>query len=109
MTESRNQRGPAPRQREVESRDNQKRSTPWTPASLTPQPNPREGLEFRYVRASMRGEADNINVSQALREGWEPVLASGADGCSRSQLLQRAGFAYANAPAGAKLADHVWR
>jgi hypothetical protein len=24
----------------------------------------------------MRGEADNINVSQALREGWEPVLAS---------------------------------
>lgn len=76
MTESRNQRGPAPRQREVESRDNQKRSTPWTPASLTPQPNPREGLEFRYVRASMRGEADNINVSQALREGWEPVLSS---------------------------------
>jgi len=24
----------------------------------------------------MRGEADNINVSQALREGWEPVLSS---------------------------------
>tara|TARA_R100001594_G_scaffold105334_1_gene139917 strand:+ start:690 stop:1004 length:315 start_codon:yes stop_codon:yes gene_type:complete len=24
----------------------------------------------------MRGEADNINVSQAMREGWEPVLAS---------------------------------
>ena len=24
----------------------------------------------------MRGEADNINVSQAFRDGWEPVLAS---------------------------------
>jgi len=24
----------------------------------------------------MRGEADNINVSQALREGWEPVLST---------------------------------
>jgi len=24
----------------------------------------------------MRGEEDNINVSQALREGWEPVLAA---------------------------------
>lgn len=76
MTESRNQRNPAPRQREADSRDNKKRTAPWTPASLTPAPNPREGLEFRYVRASLRGEADNINVSQAMREGWEPVLAS---------------------------------
>ena len=24
----------------------------------------------------MRGEADNINVSQALRDGWEPVLST---------------------------------
>ena len=23
----------------------------------------------------MRGEADNINVSQAMREGWVPILA----------------------------------
>ena len=28
------------------------------------------------MRASIRGEEDNINVSQALRDGWVPVLAS---------------------------------
>ncbi len=67
---------PESRERETETREQEKRATEWKPAPLLPQPNPREGLEFRYVRASTRGEADNINVSQALREGWEPVLAS---------------------------------
>ena len=62
--------------REVETRDSEARETPWKPAPLLPQPNPREGLDHRYVRASSRGEADNINVSQALRDGWEPVLSS---------------------------------
>lgn len=76
MTESRSNKEVPARTREVETRDTQMRETPWKPAALTPSPNPREGLDFRYVRASMRGEADNINVSQALREGWEPVLAT---------------------------------
>lgn len=76
MAESRSNKEVSPRNRDVETRETQKRETPWKPAALTPSPNPREGLEFRYVRASMRGEEDNINVSQALREGWEPVLAA---------------------------------
>ncbi len=76
MTESRSTKEVSVRTREVETRETQMRETPWKPAALTPSPNPREGLDFRYVRASMRGEADNINVSQAMREGWEPVLAS---------------------------------
>ena len=62
--------------RDTETRDSEVRETPWKPAPLLPQPNPREGLDHRYVRASARGEADNINVSQAFRDGWEPVLAS---------------------------------
>jgi hypothetical protein len=62
--------------RDTETRDSEVRETPWKPAPLLPQPNPREGLDHRYVRASSRGEADNINVSQAFRDGWEPVLAS---------------------------------
>lgn len=66
----------ASRDRETETREQEKRATPWKPAPLLPEPNPREGLEHRWVRASTRGEADNINVSQALRDGWEPVLAS---------------------------------
>ena len=62
--------------RSKETRDSEVRETPWKPAPLLPQPNPREGLDHRYVRAASRGEADNINVSQAFRDGWEPVLAS---------------------------------
>ncbi len=64
------------RDREVETRENDMRETPWKPAPLLPDPAPREGWDFRYVRASMRGEADNINVSQALREGWELCKAA---------------------------------
>ena len=64
------------RTREIDTREQEKRDEPWVSAPLTPMPDPRPGLDHRYVRASMRGEADNINVSQALREGWVPVLAS---------------------------------
>jgi len=68
---------PAPsRDRKIETREQEKRETPWKQAPLIPYPDPREGLEHRYVRASIRGEEDNINVSQALRDGWVPVLAS---------------------------------
>jgi hypothetical protein len=62
--------------RELESREQEKRTKEWEIASILPQPSPREGLDHRYARASSRGTDDNINISQALREGWEPVLAS---------------------------------
>jgi hypothetical protein len=62
--------------RDMETRETEQREESWKPAPLLPQPSPKEGIDFRYVRASMRGEADNINVSQALRDGWEPVLSS---------------------------------
>ena len=62
--------------RSSEDRDSQKRTTTWSPSSLLPDPDPRPGLEFRYVRATSRGEVDNINLSRALREGWEPVQSS---------------------------------
>ena len=64
------------RDRKLETREKEQRETPWKQAPLIPYPDPREGLEHRYVRASIRGEEDNINVSQALRDGWVPVLAS---------------------------------
>ena len=62
--------------RSSNTRDTQKRVTSWNPASLLPEPNARQGIEHRYVRATSRGEVDNINLSRALREGWEPVQAS---------------------------------
>ena len=64
------------RDRNTENRESKQRERIWKPAPLLPNPDAREGLEFRYVRSSMRGESDNINVSQALRDGWEPVLAT---------------------------------
>jgi len=73
MTESRKE-GSSPKNRET--RDTEKRKTPWKPAPLLPDPDAREGLDFRYVRVSMRGEADNVNASQAFREGWEPVVSA---------------------------------
>ena len=62
--------------RDTESRDHDLRDTPWQPAPLLPKPDAHPGLDFRYVRASYRGEADNINVSQAMREGWVPVQST---------------------------------
>ena len=73
MSESRKDES---RKRDNETRDQEKRETLWKPAPLLPTPDPREGLDFRYVRVSMRGEADNVNASQAFREGWEPVIST---------------------------------
>jgi hypothetical protein len=57
------------------SRDSDQREQPWKPSPILPVPDKREGIDHRWVRSSMRGQSDNINVSQALRDGWVPVLA----------------------------------
>ena len=45
---------------------------PWVnPASL-PFIKPRPGMEQRYIRVAMRGEADPVNTARKLREGWVP-------------------------------------
>jgi|TARA_S200002703_G_scaffold28737_1_gene24538 hypothetical protein len=61
--------------RSSENRDTQKRTATWDNSGLLPDPEPRAGLEHRYVRATSRGEVDNINLSRALRDGWVPVQA----------------------------------
>ena len=62
--------------RENQSREQEMRPTDtWRPASSLPVPNKREGLEHRWIRTSMLGQADNTNVSQKMREGWVPVKA----------------------------------
>ena len=40
---------------------------------MLPVPEPRDGIEFRYVRTSTLGNVDNTNVSSKFREGWTPV------------------------------------
>jgi hypothetical protein len=59
--------------REHETREADARPDTWTPPSVLPTPDPQDGYVFRWIRTSMRGEADNTNVSRKYREGWEPV------------------------------------
>lgn len=48
---------------------------PFVPASILPVPESEPGIDFRWIRTSMVGKADNKNVSQQFREGWVPVKA----------------------------------
>lgn len=61
--------------RSLESRESTMRSTPWNPSELLPTPDPRDGLEFKYVRVEYAHNIDNLNISSARRAGWEPVQA----------------------------------
>lgn len=62
--------------RELETRERTVRRRAWIPPDVLPNPNPEPGFEFRWVRVSTRGQADPMNISLKLREGWEPVKAS---------------------------------
>jgi|TARA_R100000479_G_C6303264_1_gene171108 hypothetical protein len=42
---------------------------------MLPDPEPRDGVEYRWVRTSTLGESDMTNVSSKFREGWTPVKA----------------------------------
>lgn len=58
--------------RDLQTRDTASRKKLWQPADLLPAPTPRDGVEFRYIRKSILGQADPTNTSRSFREGWEP-------------------------------------
>jgi hypothetical protein len=62
--------------RENETRAKLERPAKWMPPQLLPDPHPEPGYAFRWIRVSARGEADPMNISSKMREGWEPVKAS---------------------------------
>lgn len=62
--------------RELTTREKTARTRGWAPPELLPVPKPEEGYTYHWVRVATRGEADPMNVSSKLREGWEPVKAS---------------------------------
>jgi len=62
--------------RDLENRDSEMRDEAWVSSPSLPSPDPRPGIDHRYVRISMRGEPDNMNISQAMRDGWVPVKAA---------------------------------
>jgi hypothetical protein len=59
--------------RTSETREESKRKVSWQRPTMLPTPEPREGIEFRWIRTSTLGNTDNTNVSSRFREGWTPV------------------------------------
>jgi hypothetical protein len=62
--------------RDSETREETKRKITWTPPNKLPNPTPRPGVAYRWVRTSTLGDADPANVSERMREGWTPVRAA---------------------------------
>ena len=62
--------------RDLDTREQTERPKKWMPPQLLPDPNPEPGYAFRWIRLSTLGNADAMNISSKLREGWEPVKAS---------------------------------
>ena len=61
--------------READSREADEREKSWEPPQVLPDPAPQDGWVFRWIRTSIMGNQDNVNVSKRFREGWEPVRA----------------------------------
>lgn len=62
--------------RDQETRTSESRAAFWKPPTTLPDPHPRPGLTFRWVRISALGQSDPGNVSSSFQEGWEPVRAA---------------------------------
>ena len=60
-------------QRDLDTREQASRSKSWQPSSVLPEVAERKGWAHRWIRTSFIGKVDNVNVSSAFREGWEPV------------------------------------
>ena len=59
--------------RSVEKREQEVRQENWTPPNLLPDPLPKDGWSFKWVRIKSMGQDDPMNYSKKLREGWEAV------------------------------------
>ena len=59
--------------RSSEKREQEVRKQVWSPANILPDPNPVDGITFKWVRVASMGEDDVTNYSKKLREGWEAV------------------------------------
>jgi hypothetical protein len=61
--------------RDLVSREKTVRAV-YTPPSALPDPTPEPGYVYRWIATHILGEAQNVNVSNKMREGWEPVKAA---------------------------------
>lgn len=65
--------------RESETRENSKHAETWKPANMLPDPPPREGIVYRWIRVTVNGVPDVTNVSTRFREGFSPVPRAEVD------------------------------
>lgn len=56
--------------RELQTREVKRR---WKPANMLPEPVQQPGYGYRWVMTHLLGETQPTNISQKLREGFEPV------------------------------------
>ena len=61
--------------RTTETRESGQRKVSWQRPSMLPVPEPKPGIEYRWIRTSTLGQSENTNVSSRFREGWTPVRA----------------------------------
>ncbi len=59
--------------RDADSREASERPKQWINPSKLLDPEPVDGMSFRWVRATILGQVDAKNLSSKKREGWEPV------------------------------------
>lgn len=59
-----------------DTRDSQTRAKVWAPPSKLQTPTPPEGYAYRWVRCELRGDSQDGNVIDRLRQHYEPVMAS---------------------------------
>ena len=59
--------------RSIEKREQEVRKENWTPPNLLPDPLPKDGSSFKWIRVNTQGQEDPMNYSKKLREGWSPV------------------------------------
>ncbi len=62
--------------RDTGMRASNTRPVTWQPPNLLPDPNPKEGVVYRWIRTATLGQSDSPNISTRFREGWEPVPAA---------------------------------
>jgi hypothetical protein len=48
----------------------------YKPPETLPNPQPRRGVTFGWIRAAVRGVADGANWATAMKDGWVPVMAA---------------------------------
>lgn len=59
--------------RSQETREAEEAAAVWKEPSKLPDPEPRDGYVYRWIRTSTLSAPDPTNVSTRFREGWVPV------------------------------------